>query len=404
MVKSTYIIYFQNCVCLYNNLEIKLFKERNMIYSNALSGLNIKISPFAMGCMRLPLESEGIVDKAESIRMIRYAIDEGVTYIDTAYDYHNGTSEIIVGEALKDGYRLKTNLATKLPTHLIKNYRELEKYLDEQLKRLRTDHIDIYLLNSLNKENWDNCKRNNILEFLDRMVEKGKIIVPGFSFHDDFSLFKEIISSYDFKMCQIPLNYLDKDYHAGMSGLKLANELDIPVVIMEPLKGGKLAKEVPGVKKVWEENGFSYDPVMLGFRWVLSNGKVTSVLSDVHRMKELEEDLEIFNLLDRSPLTKEENEMYEKTREVLFSKIKVNCTSCGYCMPCPNNVNIPGIFTQYNGAFVFEDVNFFSGLYKTLIKEGESINCLECGRCERLCPQKIHIRDSLKKAHEFLIK
>lgn len=373
---------------------------------------NLSISKFGFGTMRLPLEHESSepfassVDKKESINMIRYAIDNGVNYVDTAYTYHGGESEKIVGEALKNGYRNKAILTTKLPTFLLKTREEMEKILDEQLNRLNTDYLDFYLLHTLTSALWDLCKKFDALDFLDRMIEKGKIKYAGFSFHDEYSLFEEIISSRKWDICQIQFNYLDTNYQAGSKGLSLANSKNIPVVIMEPLKGGQLAKRIPEVEEIFKREGMEYDPVKLSFRWIMAHNKIATILSGVHSMEQLKNNIDIFNDIDDSPLTKKEELLYGKIIKVLREKTKVGCTSCGYCMPCPQGVKIPDIFDKYNGAYIFNDMPTYRVMYGMMHinKNSDASKCIACKKCEKSCPQHIPIINTLKEAHKVLAK
>jgi predicted aldo/keto reductase-like oxidoreductase len=241
------------------------------------------VSRFGMGCMRLPskklndAEGKSKIDEDESIKMIRYAIDNGVSYLDTAYAY--GDSELVVGKALAKGYRQKTRLATKLPSWEIKSYGDFNKYLDEQLKRLQAEHIDIYLLHAMRQSYWENYKKLDVFKFLEEAKKKGKILCAGFSFHDQLALFKEITDSYDWDICQIQLNYLDEHMQAGIEGLKHADSKSVPVVIMEPLKGGSLVNNLPGeVTELLRKDGGGINPVSLALRYLCSLPEVAVIL------------------------------------------------------------------------------------------------------------------------------
>jgi len=373
--------------------------------------LGIEVSVFGVGCMRLPVKENpdgskdySAIDEQEAIKMIRYAIDHGVNYIDTAYGYHGGNSEIIVGKALKDGYREKVNVATKLPLWHANSYEDFERLLDEQLSKLQIDTVDFYLLHALSKNSWEKARDLKVLDFLDKAVAAGKIKYPGFSFHDELDVFKEIIDSYDWKMCQIQLNILDEHYQAGVEGLKYAGSKGIPVVIMEPLKGGKLASNVPNdVQAMWNTAKIKRSPVEWAFRWLYNFPEVTVILSGVSTMEQLKENLEIFDKAEANSMTDEELEIVAKVKELYMSKIKVNCTRCNYCMPCPNGVLIPRIFGLYNDSAMYETVEEYSKQYRNLIDKGEDASkCVECGNCESACPQNIEIIEKLKEAHEAL--
>jgi predicted aldo/keto reductase-like oxidoreductase len=373
--------------------------------------LGFEVSSFGMGCMRLPLkkQSDGSqkysdIDEKEAIGMIRYAIDNGVNYIDTAYGYHGGNSELIVGKALKDGYREKVNLATKLPVWMAKKYRDFEKYLDEQLSKLQTDTIDFYLLHSLNKNSWDRIKNLKILDFLDEAKDKGKIKYAGFSFHDELPVFKEIIDSYAWDMCQIQLNILDQEYQAGVEGLKYAGQKGIPVVIMEPLKGGRLAQNIPqDIMELWDQVKHKGNHIEWAFRWLYNFPEVTVVLSGVSTMEQLKENIRIFGKAQSNTLTQKDLDLIQQVRELYESKIKVQCTSCNYCVPCPSNVSIPKIFSLYNQASMFNEQEQSSKEYRKLVDDkSHALQCVECGTCEGKCPQSLPIIEKLKDAHNYL--
>ncbi len=373
--------------------------------------LGFEVSVFGVGCMRLPVMEKpdgskdySAIDEEEAIKMIRYAIDHGVNYFDTAYTYHGGNSEVVLGKALKDGYREKVKIATKLPLWQAESYEDFEKILDEQLKRLQVDTIDFYLLHALSKERWEKAKNLKVLDFLDKAVEAGKIRYPGFSFHDELDVFKEIIDSYDWKMCQIQLNILDMHYQAGVEGLKYAGSKGIPVVIMEPLRGGKLASNIPDdIQDMWNSAKIKRSPVEWAFRWLYNFPEVTVILSGVSTMEQLKENIEIFDKAVPNSMTDEELELVVKVKELYESKTKVNCTRCNYCMPCPSGVSIPEIFSLYNDASMFETVEEYANRYKNLIKEEKDASkCIECGNCEAECPQNINIIEKLKEANEAL--
>jgi uncharacterized protein len=362
-------------------------------------------SIFGIGCMRLPVikseDGKEQIDEKQAIEMIRYGIDHGVNYIDTAYPYHDGQSEPVVGKALKDGYREKIKLATKLPVWQTKKYEDFEKILDEQLQKLDVDYIDFYLLHSLSKSTWEKVKKLGVLDFLDDMVKKGKIKHPAFSFHDEFDVFKDIIDSYDWHMCQIQLNILDENNQAGVKGLKYAGSKNIPVVIMEPLRGGKLANVPQDVSQIWNKYSMKRSPVEWAFRWVYNFPEVAVILSGVSNMEQLKDNLEIFHHATPNSMTPEEQKLVHEVQMLYNSKIKVRCTNCRYCMPCPSRVSIPYIFSLYNDASMYDDFPAYKDEYKKLIEKGkDASNCVQCGNCESVCPQSISIIDHLKEADE----
>jgi predicted aldo/keto reductase-like oxidoreductase len=305
--------------------------------------LQIRTSIFGIGCMRLPLlpgHNDGsAIDEPAAIRMIRAGIDGGVNYIDTAYPYHGGNSERVVGEALRDGYRERVFLATKLPVWEVRSADDFDQLLNSQLEKLQTDHIDFYLLHALNQDTWGRVRDLGVLSFLDRAKADGRIRYAAFSFHDQLPLFKEIIDSYPWDMCQIQLNLLDTEYQAGLSGLQYAADRGIGVVVMEPLRGGSLAAHVPAdVQAVWDEAPEKRSAVEWAFRWLANRPEIKVILSGVSNMAQLEDNLQIFAATCPACLTKADEARAEKVRRLYQSKIQVNCTGCEYCLPCPSGV------------------------------------------------------------------
>ena len=375
--------------------------------------LGFDISTFGLGCMRLPLEKQpdgtmdsSKIDEKQAIEMLCYAIDHGVNYIDTAYVYHGGNSEPLIAKALKDGYRERVKIATKHPVWKADKYEDFDKILEEQLKMLETDHIDFYLLHALNKETWNKAKALNVLTFLDKALESGKIKYAGFSFHDEVSLFKEIIDSYDkWSMCQVQFNILDEDVNPGIEGIRYAAAKGIPVVVMEPLRGGKLAQNLSkDVQNIWNKMQTERKPVDWAFRWVCNYPEVVVVLSGVSTMEQLKEDLDIFKTALPDTMTKQEMNIIKEVQDYYKSATKVGCTGCRYCMPCPAGVQIESIFWLYDNAMLFNQLDEHRERYrKELTEEGKDASyCVECGNCESACPQHIQIIEKLKEAHEVL--
>lgn len=365
-----------------------------------------KISALGFGCMRLPIldNDEGKIDEQTATKMLRYAIDDGLNYVDTAYPYHRENSEYFVGRALKNGYREKVNLATKNPVWLVDKFEDFEKYLDEQLKKLDTDYIDMYLLHSLDKNRWENVYKLNGLKFLDDAKKKGKIRYAGFSFHDDFKTFKNIIDSYNWDFCQIQFNYLDTHYQAGIAGLKYAHQKDLAVIVMEPLRGGKLANHLPKEAiDILNDLDPSKTPAYWALRWVWNHPEVTTVLSGMSNMDQVIDNIK--SAEDSSPksLSEEELETINKVKNIYNNKSKINCTGCNYCVPCKNNIPIPNVFSIYNEGYIYDNIEEAKKRYQSLIRDNmDPSRCEECGDCEKECPQHLPIISLLKMARKEL--
>lgn len=369
-------------------------------------GLDIKVSRFGMGCMRFPNKKDSngrdVTDEHESIKMIRYAADHGVNYFDTAYVY--GDSEVILGKGLSGGLREKVFIATKSPVGMLKKPEDFDDILGEELERLRTKHIDFYLLHGLGKDSWEKVKKFRLLDRLDEVKKEGKIKYRAFSFHDDLKLFKEIIDSYNWDMCQIQLNFMGENYQAGVEGLKYAASKGIGVVIMEPLLGGLLAENVPkDIIKKWDSSGIKRTPAEWAFRWLANFPEVSVILSGVSTMEQLTENIGIFGKISPESITEKEANTFKEVKKLYDEKLKVRCTGCSYCMPCPSGVDIPGVLWQYNGAFTGDSKTMKEGYRSWFCKNKlDASRCVECGQCEEACPQQIPIMDKLKEAHKYL--
>ncbi len=369
-----------------------------MIYNN-FGEQDWQTSILGLGCMRLPVidgDSENI-NEEKAIELIRYAIDNGINYIDTAWPYHGGNSEELVGKALSDGYREKVKLATKLFTPGVESIEDCEYYLNKQLERLQTDHIDLYLLHALNRKYWANYKSVNIIDWLEEKKKEGKIKNIGFSFHDSYDLFEEIIDYYDWDFCQIQYNYLDTEFQAGKKGLKYAKDKDIAVVIMEPLRGGTLAQTPPTeVKNILDESNNDRNAVEWSLQWLWNQDEVDVVLSGMSNMRQLKENIKLASQADQNKLNDKEMNLIKKARRKFLDIFPVACTGCNYCIPCPVGVAIPNIFSLYNEAQIYDKYEKNKKQYLNMDENSRADNCIECGQCEEACPQNLNIINDLK--------
>jgi predicted aldo/keto reductase-like oxidoreductase len=371
--------------------------------------LDWKVSVLGFGVMRLPLLDEDManVDEPESIRMLRYAIDHGVNYLDSGYMYHMGKSEPIIARALQDGYREKVRVATKLPVRLLESAQEFDRYFNEQLKRLQTEKIDFYLLHGLNGESWPKVRDWGILRWAEDKMAHGLFSHFGFSFHDNYDVFKEIVDAYDnWTLCQIQYNYMDVDDQAGRRGVEYAAGKNLAVVVMEPLRGGKLAQKPPEqVAKVWDSAPEKRNPVEWGLTWVWDQPEISVVLSGMSTMEQVMENVTIAEHSAPGILTADDLSLIDRVRKAYRGLSPIPCTGCRYCMPCPNGVEIPLIFQMYNDSIMYDDIQMGQFRYQSpdiLKEEQRADQCLECGECLDACPQSIPITEWLKKVHAQL--
>jgi uncharacterized protein len=361
------------------------------------------LSVLGFGCMRFPM-SEGKIDEARAISQIRMAIDRGVNYVDTAWPYHGGASEPLLGRALRDGYREKVKIATKLPSWLIKSREDMDRYLAAQLEKLGTDHIDYYLVHTLDGPLWETMKGLGVADFLDKAKADGRIVNAGFSFHGLAPDFKVIVDGYPWDFCQIQYNFLDREYQAGAAGLEYAASKGLGVVVMEPLRGGNLglATPPPAVQEIWEEAKLRRTPVEWALRWIWNRPEVTLILSGMNEEAHIEENIAIAESALPGTLTGEELALVDRVARKYQELMKVDCTGCGYCMPCPVGVNIPGCFDAYNKMHMFGNAEEAKFIY-ALTTCGELVNdkpsyasrCVSCGACLEKCPQHIAIPEFL---------
>jgi len=377
-----------------------------MQYRSLVKGSE-EISTLGYGCMRLPVKGNRI-DEEKALEQMLYAYNEGVNYYDTAYPYHAGKSEVVLGKFIKkNNIRDKVYIADKLPAFLVTKQEQIGKYFNTQLERLDTDYIDYYLMHMLETmESWEKLKQFGILDFIDEKKKTGEIKHIGFSFHGKQQEFIKILEDYPWDFCQIQFNYLDEYNQAGLAGLKRADELGIGIVVMEPLRGGNLAAKAPD--KVIEK--FSvYDkkrsPAHWALKWIWNHPEVSVVLSGMNVDEHIRENIEVANTTLAGSMSEEELKVVDEVKEIYKSLMKVPCTGCNYCMPCPFGVDIPGTFASYNDKYFFGSrqtqimyLTRVTGLTSG-VKTGADL-CTDCGLCEKHCPQNIKIRDELKNAHK----
>jgi len=363
-----------------------------------------KLSILGFGAMRLPTLGGKAhrIDEPQAQAMLDYALRHGVNYFDTAYVYHSeipfqaGMSEVFLGRALKP-HRQRVHLATKLPSWFVKSRADMDRFLDEQLARLQTDHIDFYLLHSLNADTWKNLHRLDVTAFLDAALADGRIKFAGFSFHDEAPLFQEILEAYDWAFCQVQYNYMDEQFQAGSQGLELAAARGVAVIVMEPLRGGSLVNRLPpDVQALWQRANRT--PVEGALRFVWNRPEVSVVLSGMSSMEQVIENVRLAEAGRPHSLSSKDLALIAEVRAIYQARTRVRCTNCGYCLPCPSGVAIPINFQQLNNLSMYgarDTANFF--YYHILAADQRASHCEDCGQCEDLCPQKIPIRAMLQE-------
>lgn len=369
-----------------------------------------ELSILGFGCMRLPMKEGGIIDEERATRQVRYSVDHGVNYVDTAWPYHMEQSEPFLGRALADGYREKVKLATKLPSWLIKSREDMDKFLDAQLKKLNIDHIDYYLIHALVGDLWDYIEKLGIADFLDKARADGRIINAGFSFHGSGDEFKRIVDAYDWDFCQIQYNFLDEKNQAGTEGLEYAASKGLGVIIMEPLRGGYLANPVPpAVQEIWDEASTKRTAAEWALLWVWNHPEVTVVLSGMNEETHIEENLAVADKAYPNSLTEAEIQLVKKVERKYRELMKAGGTGCRYCMPCPEGVNIPLCFETYNTLYMSGNADETKFMYAArlggVLSGGEpefASLCVQCGECLEKCPQHLDIPTILESVVEEL--
>lgn len=368
-----------------------------------LENLGIETSLLGFGCMRFPVTAEGKIDEPEAERMLDKAIAAGVNYIDTAYPYHNGDSEPFVGRVLKKYDRHSFYLATKLPCWNVSKKEDAERIFEEQLTRLQTDYIDFYLMHALSGDSFRKMAELGVVEVLERLKAEGRIKYLGFSFHDSYEAFEEILCYRDWDFCQIQLNYMDAESQAGLKGYRLTEERNVPLVIMEPVKGGSLAAFAEDITGKFRALDPEASVASYALRWVGSLPNVKVVLSGMSTMEQVEDNLKTF--MDFRSLSDEETKTIDDIVALIRSRVQNGCTACRYCMPCPAGVDIPGNFRVWNTYHMYQNYNMVKNSWeKNLGDEKQAKNCIKCGKCEKACPQKLHIREDLEKVQADMEK
>lgn len=363
--------------------------------------LGVSPSMLGFGCMRFPTDSNGEIDEAKAERMIDTAIAAGVTYIDTAYPYHGGKSEAFVGKVLKKYDRDSFYLATKLPVWLVKNEEDAQRIFEEQLTRLQTDHIDFYLLHALNSGRYAELINQGIIEWAQKKKEEGKIRFLGFSFHDNYETFEKILTSREWDFCQIQFNYMDTQVQAGIKGYQLAEKLGVPMVIMEPVKGGSLTTFAEDIAAMFRAERPDASLASWALRYVGTFPNVKVILSGMSAEDQVKDNLKTFEHFE--PLSEREQQVVEDVVRAVKARVKNGCTACRYCMPCPFGVDIPRNFRIWNEHAMYGNSDSAKRNYfQEMKQENRADQCKKCGACEKVCPQAIHIRDNLAAMHSCM--
>lgn len=368
--------------------------------------LDWSVSALGFGCMRLPVlnEDPAQINEPLATKMLHYGIDQGINYVDTAYPYHMEQCEPFLGRALQDGYRQKVKLATKMPTWLIETSDDFDRFFEKQLARLQTDFIDFYLLHGLNNTRWPKVRDLDVLGWAERALADGRFGYLGFSFHDQYPVFQEIVDATDlWTFCQVQYNFMDIEHQAGKRGVDYASEKGLAVVVMEPIRGGQIANNVPPtVQAIWDSAPQRRTPADFALQWVWDQPEVSLALSGMSAMEHVVENIASAEQSGIGTLSTEELAVVDRVREEYLDLCPIPCTECRYCMPCPSGVDIPRILRIYNELIIYNDLQRATRLY-SFLSEGELASlCVECGECLEKCPQQIDVPDWLARAHEAL--
>jgi len=375
-----------------------------MQYRNFGEKIDFKPSALGFGAMRLPVidGKHDIIDEKKSIKMIRYSIDKGLNYIDTAWPYHGRNSEIVVGKAIKNGYRDKIKIATKLPSWEIKKPEDMDKYLNEQLAKLGVKQIDFYLLHTLNKDFWNNLLKHDVFSWIRKIKDEGKINYIGFSFHGRIDTFKKIVDAYEWDFCQIQYNYLNEKHQAGLEGLKYASSRGLGIVIMEPLLGGRLAERQPEqIQQIFDSSSIERTNADWALQWLWNQAEVSLVLSGMSNLQQVKENINSALNSGINSLNEEELKIIKKVVSKYKDINPVNCTGCEYCMPCPNGVSIPEIISIYNTAHIYNQYKENKKRYEQMDEKNKASACIDCHICETKCPQNLNISKIMDRIEDY---
>lgn len=362
-------------------------------------------SVLGFGCMRLPTrENYSDIDEPRAEELFNFAIDQGINYFDTAYPYHGGNSEVFLGKYFHNRPELNhVKIATKLPVWKLEKPDDFHRYLEEQLKKLKRNKIDFYLLHALNEDLWKKVKELNILNNMEESKKQGIIGNIGFSFHDQYPVFKQIIDEYpQWDFCQIQYNYMNEDFQAGTKGYQFAVDMSIPIIVMEPLLGGRLVNPPPSINRIWKQALTSRTPPAWALQWLWSKPGINIVLSGMSSLEQVKENILTANKSKINLLNDDDLDVIDRVRDQYLLLKPIPCNDCKYCLPCPEDVDIPRIFEVYNSGKMYEKMDIAKKFYQWIKPENNASRCVRCGQCEQKCPQNINISDLLSEIHATL--